>query len=208
MPTQRFTGFPPDATRFYRQLEANNSKSFWDAHKSTFEVACREPMQALLEELESEFGPGKMFRPYRDVRFSPDKSPYKTNCSAMIGDGGYVEISANGLYVGGGRHTFDAPALARYREAVAADAAGRALASVVAKLKRQGYEVGGEALRAAPRGYPADHPRIELLRYKGLHAGRAFAADPSLHTRGVLPRVRRVLRDVAPLVEWLDAHAG
>ena len=99
-----FTGFPIEAVRFYEQLEANNSKAFWEAHKSTYEQACAAPMQALLTDLAPEFGPGRMFRPYRDVRFSADKSPYKTNSSAMVGQGGYVQLSADVQAVRGKLH--------------------------------------------------------------------------------------------------------
>ena len=153
--------------RFYEQLEANNSKAFWEAHKSTYQQACEAPMLALLADLEGDFGAGRTFRPYRDVRFSADKSPYKTNCSAMVGRGGWLQLAADGLFVGGGHHDFAAPVLTAYREAVASDEAGRGLEAILAKLRHAGYEIGGEALRSAPRGYPADHPRIELLRYKG-----------------------------------------
>jgi uncharacterized protein (TIGR02453 family) len=207
MPDTRFVGFPAAAVTFYRELEAHNAKPWWEAHKATYEAACRAPMQALLDELEEEFGASRMMRPYRDIRFSADKSPYKTNCAATIGDGWYVGLSSNGLYVGGGRYDLDGPALARYREAAAADASGRELDAILAKLRRAGYEVEGEQLKSGPRGTATDHPRIALLRYKSLFAGRHFAPG-AIELRTVLQNVRKVLHDLAPLVSWLDAHVG
>jgi uncharacterized protein (TIGR02453 family) len=205
---ERFAGFPEEALTFYRELELDNTKSFWQAHRATYERACEQPMRALLAELETEFGTSKMHRPYRDIRFSPNKSPYTTHCAAMIGSGGYVMLSADGLYVGGGRHDFDSAALTRYREAVAAEVTGTSLAEVIADLRRRGYEVAGESLRTAPRGYPIDHPRIELLRFKQLHAGRDFGIEPWLHSREAASRVRKVLRDIGPLVDWLRVNVG
>jgi uncharacterized protein (TIGR02453 family) len=202
--TAKFSGFPGEAFRFYRELEADNSKAFWAAHRETYESACREPMEAFLAELEPEFGAGRLFRPYRDIRFSADKSPYRTNCSAMVGPHGYVSLSAEGFYVGAGNHMFEPDGLKRFREAVASEATGPELARVIAALGRKGYEVDGDALRSAPRGYAADHPRIELLRYKGLHAGRNFPPDTVVGSRKVLDQTKRTLRDLQPLVQWLE----
>lgn len=208
MPDTKFAGFPAEAVTFYRELEAHNSKPWWEAHKATYESTCREPMQALLDELEDEFGASRMMRPYRDIRFSADKSPYKTSCSAMVGTGGYVELSSRGLYVGGGRHGLDSAGLGRYREAAASETAGSELDSILAKVRKAGYEVGGEELKSAPRGYAADHLRVALLRYKSLHAGRQFAPGAATESRAVLQTVRKVLRDLGPLVAWLDVHVG
>src|ERR1051325_11884594 len=73
-----FRGWPAEALEFYEGLEADNSKTYWTAHKTVYDEKVHAPMLALLAELEPEFGAGKIFRPYRDVRFSADKSPYKT----------------------------------------------------------------------------------------------------------------------------------
>jgi uncharacterized protein (TIGR02453 family) len=204
----RFNGFPREALRFYAALERDNTKGFWQANKATYETACKQPMEALLAELEDEFGASRLHRPYRDIRFSRDKSPYTTNCSAMVGSGGYVALTSTGLFIGGGRHDFDPPALERYRSAVASDQAGTELVRIVAALRKKGCDVNGEALRTAPRGYPADHPRIELLRLKQVHAGRQFEAAEWLHTRAALQRIKAVLRDIKPLVTWLEVNVG
>ena len=129
----------------------------------------------MLAELADEFGTGKIFRPYRDVRFSADKTPYKTNCAATIGSG-YVSFSAEGLSVGGGLYMPDPKALARYREAVDKEKSGAELATIVAALHKAGYDtMAHDVLKTAPRGYPKDHPRIELLRHKGIAMTKELA---------------------------------
>jgi uncharacterized protein (TIGR02453 family) len=202
-----FTGFPPEAFEFYEQLEADNSKSFWLAHKDVYERACRQPMEALFADLEAGAGPGKIFRPNRDVRFSADKSPYKTSISGH-NEKAYISLSADGLYVGGGGYMWDPPALVRYRAAVDDDRAGRELERIVIGLEKKGYEIGGEALKSAPRGFSNDHPRIRLLRNKGLHAGRLFPPDPWLSTKAALTRVKKVIADIAPLRDWVGDHVS
>jgi len=99
-----FKGWPAEAFDFYEGLEADNSKTYWTEHKATYDEKVLAPMVDLLAELEDEFGPTKVFRPYRDVRFSADKSPYKTNLGAVLGSG----YDAEGVEV---RHRFkkDAP---------------------------------------------------------------------------------------------------
>ena len=178
-----FSGWPAEAVEFFRGLQDDNTKAYWTAHQALYEASVREPMAELLSELSAEFGPGRIARPYRDIRFRADKSPYKTVIYATMDRGGYVNFSAEGLTAGTGYFMMSAAQLGRYRDAVAGDAEGAGLARVVQRLRAEGLEVGGgQALKSAPRGYPRDHPRIELLRYKGLIcwqplAGGAVAAD-------------------------------
>ena len=200
-----FTGFPPEAFRFYEQLEADNSKSFWQSHKDLYERACRGPLEALFADLEPQYGPAKIFRPNRDVRFSADKSPYKT-WLAGHNEKAYISLNADGLYVGGGGYMWEPPALARYRAAVDDDKAGPELEKIVAALEKKGYEIGGEALKNAPRGYGNDHPRIRLLRNKGLHAGQQFPTEPWLSTKAAVTRIKKVIAGLDPLHDWIAAH--
>src|SRR5260221_7393535 len=111
-----FQGWPEEALDFYEGLEADNSKAYWIAHKAIYEEKVRGPMAELLEELEPDFGETKIFRPYRDVRFSRDKSPYQTHIGALVGDG-YVHLSPNWLAAGGGMHGMAPDQLDRYRRA-------------------------------------------------------------------------------------------
>ena len=162
-----FKGWPADALEFYEGLEADNSKVYWTEHKDTYTTAVHAPMAALLSDLAGEFGDGRIFRPYRDVRFSADKSPYKTSIAATVGSG-YVQLSADGLIAGAGQYHLAPDQLERYRQAVAGDAPGPPSKQTIADLTNAGIDVHGtDALKTAPKGYPKDHPRVELLRYRG-----------------------------------------
>ena len=208
----RFTGWPPEALAFFEGLEADNSKAYWSAHRDSYDTSVRAPMEALAEAVAEEFGPLKLFRPYRDVRFSKDKTPYKTHVAAVTeGEGGtlyYVQVSAAGLYAGAGMYHLASDQLERYRAAVAADDTGPALVEAVAAVTEAKLELGGDQLKTTPRGWPKDHARIDLLRRKGLIAGRAHPPARWLHTAKALDRVLAVWRGVAPLGRWLDTHVG
>jgi uncharacterized protein (TIGR02453 family) len=203
-----FSGWPEEALEFYEGLEADNSKTYWTAQKAVYEQKVLGPMTELLDELAAEFGETKIFRPYRDVRFSKDKSPYKTHMGAMLG-GGYVQFSASGLAVGDGMYGMASDQLDRYRQAVAGDETGGELERVITGIKREGYGVHGrDVLKSAPRGYPADHPRIELLRYKGIVAWQEWPVEPWLETAAAKDRITSFLRAARPLGGWLETHVG
>src|SRR6266705_6246684 len=203
-----FRGWPAEALEFYDGLEADNSKAYWTEHKAVYEETVLGPMRELLEELAPDFGDPKIFRPYRDVRFSRDKSPYKTHIGAVLGDG-YIQLSSNGLAAGSGMYGMAPDQLDRYRAAVAADQTGEELERVISGIERHGIAVNGhDALKSAPRGYPADHPRIGLLRYKGLAAFLEWPAEPWLSTPAAADRVREFLQSTRPLTGWLGAHVG
>ena len=208
----KFTGFPDAAFVFYEGLEADNSKTYWTAHKADYEEHVRAPMLALLSELAPEFGTATLFRPYRDVRFSRDKSPYKTHQGAFSdtvpGVGYYVHISADGLLAAAGFHSHGADQIERYRTAVDADRTGKRLQQIVSELRDAGLEIDGDALKTRPKGYPADHPRIELLRYRSLYAERSWPPEPWVHTPAAADRVREAWTGARPLVEWITDHVG
>ena len=204
-----FRGWPAEAIEFFEGLEANNSKGFWQANTKVYEDIVKRPMVALLAELDSEFGPGKLFRPYRDVRFSKDKSPYKTNIAASVGSTGYVTLSADGLGVGSGMYMMAPDQLERFRNAVAGEPSGAALMSVVSAIREHGYACAvNDSLKTAPKGYPKDHPRIELLRGKGITVWQLWPPAAWLGTSKAKERVVTVLRSAVPLNEWLSQHVG
>jgi uncharacterized protein (TIGR02453 family) len=207
-----FTGFPVAALDFYDDLEMDNTKSFWTAHREVYESAVKAPMTALLAALEPEFGTAKVFRPYRDVRFAKDKTPYKTHQGAFVpsgpATGWYVQLGAPGVRVGVGFYEASSPRLAAIREAIADDRRGRQLQRIVTRLCKQGWELGGETLKTTPRGYDADHPRIDLLRHKSLTLGRSYGFEPVIHGPELLDRIREDWRTARPLVEWISTHAG
>lgn len=206
-----FHGFPDEAFEFYEGLRADNSRTYWTAHKHLYESAVRAPMHALLEQVAPAFGASAtLFRPYRDVRFSADKSPYKTEQGAFVdiasGVGYWIQLDADGVMVGGGFHAHDRAQVARYRAAVDDDHIGAQLVTIMAKLARAGYHAGGASVRTRPRGVPADHPRLDLMRHESLTAARHID-----HETSAAPSLATVLaadwRRIKPLVDWSLRHA-
>lgn len=209
----QFQGFGEDLPHFFDGLEADNSKAYWTDHREVYERQVREPLVALLADLEPEFGAGKVFRPYRDVRFSNDKSPYKTQAAGHThgkdGHGSlYLHVDAEGLFVAGGYWRMERDQVARYRAAVDDDGTGPALVKVVRALERDGWSRDGDQLSRAPRGFPADHARIDLLRHKGLAMSRSWDAEPWLFGPGAVDVVAEHWRALAPLNRWLHRHVG
>jgi uncharacterized protein (TIGR02453 family) len=200
-----FRGWPGEALDFYEGLTADNSKTYWNDHKTVYETAVRAPAVDLLAELEPEFGPGKIFRPYRDVRFSADKSPYKNHLGVWLESGGYLQLSADGLAVGGGLYEMTPEQLDRYRRAVADGRTGVELIGLIAAIEKTGAQVHGRhTLKTVPRGYPKDHPRLELLRHKGLVTWREWKPAAWLGTAAAKQRIVDFLRTSRPLREWLE----
>jgi uncharacterized protein (TIGR02453 family) len=208
-----FTGWPPAALEWFRELEQNNNREWFQANRKTYDEAVRGPLEALLEEVRDEFGDAKVFRPNRDIRFSADKSPYKTEIYAVLyhpGSGGwYVHLNKEGLFTGGGIYAPDRNRLDALRAAIAADDTGSRLEEIIAKMEAEGSELMTEgALKTAPRGYRADQPRIGLLRLPHLVAGTRHAAGPWLHTPEAKKRVVDGWRSVTPLLEWAKEAVG
>jgi uncharacterized protein (TIGR02453 family) len=207
-----FSGIPEAALDFYDDLEVDNTRSFWAAHKETYETAVRGPMTALAQALEPEFGAAKVFRPYRDVRFAKDKTPYKTHQGVFVphgpATGYYVQVAAPGVRVGVGYYEASGPRLARIRAAIDDERRGADLERLLGELEAAGWERGGETLKTSPRGYDADHPRIDLLRHKSMTLGKSYGFAPFIHTSELLDRVREDWREAAPFVEWVSDNAG
>ena len=148
------------------------------------------------------------------MRFSRDKSPYKTRTYGVVRDRPdglaplYLSLSAEGLFTGTGYYQLEPDQLARLRDAIVDERAGPQLERAVAAVHAAGVETFGEALKTAPRGYPKDHPRVELLRYKGLATWRSWPAGAWLGTRRAKDRVVGFLEDSRPIRGWLDTNVG
>ena len=154
-----FGGWPAEALEFYAGLEDDNSKSYWTSHKAVYDEKVLRPMTELVEQLSPEFGEPKIFRPYRDIRFSADKTLYKTH--------------------------------------------------IIAVIEKAGHEVHGHGtLKSAPRGYPAEHPRIGLLRHKGLTAWQHWGPAPWLQTASAAERLQSFFRTGAALSSWLTLNVS
>lgn len=207
-----FSGFPADAFSFYEALAADNTRAFWLAHKDTYTSTVRGPMDQLLAELEP-YGPFHVFRPNKDVRFSKDKTPYKENIGAFGesegGAGYYVQLGADGMFAGGGYYHMAADQLERFRTAVDSSALGQEIERLTAAVERHGLRLGAiDELKTAPRGYARDHPRIGLLRRKGLVATREWPRASWMSTKQVVSRVRDAFAVTGDMNAWLDTHVG
>jgi len=203
-----FNGWPVEAVEFYEGLADDNTKTYWQEHKSVYDQSVKEPMEELLAELADDFGEGRVFRPYRDVRFSKDKTPYKLNCAAHL-PGGYISFSADGLFVGSGLYMPAPDQLKRFRAAVDDDKSGSELVSIVATLRKGGYDVEAhDVLKTAPQGYPRDHPRIELLKQKGIVMSKSWPVAAWLGTKKAKDRVVTCLDAARPLNSWLERCVG
>jgi len=207
-----FAGIPAAAFEFYAELEQNNNRDWWLDHKFTYDSAVKGPLTGLLEKLEPEFGEAKLFRPNRDIRFSLDKSPYKTAQGALAavaeGTGFYVQLSADGLLIGGGYHTHTPAQLARFRSAVDAPSSGGVLQQIVEHVAALGFTVEGETLKTVPRGFAKDHPRAELLKHKSLAAGMLVGRPDWISTPDAAREVARRWEELRPLIEWIGRYAA
>jgi uncharacterized protein (TIGR02453 family) len=216
MTTQtRPSGFVPAATQFFEDLEDQNTREFWLAHKAVFEREVREPMAALLDSLPDKYQPFKVFRMNRDVRFSPDKSPYKTTHGAAHGLPGavhYLHLDASGLMVACGSYLMPPDELERYRQAVAEDSSGEELSEILAALRRRRSlrlgPGGAEPLKTAPRGFPRDHPRGDLLRQKGVIAMRTRPGSELQNGTKLRSFVVETFEMCADLTDWLKRYVG
>ena len=201
----RFAGIPREAFTFFKGLASHNNREWFHANKDVYDRAVRGPMQSLLAELAPTYGSGKLTRINRDMRFARGQAPYKTFIASVVGHH-YLSLSKDGLYIGTGIYMPDGATLQRLRAAIDDDASGKALARLLTALKRKKYYVGShETTAKAPRGYTDDHPRIDLLRMKDMHAGKQLAPS-ALSTKKALASVVAVMRDVDPLSAWLRRY--
>ena len=201
-----FAGFPEAALDFYDDLEMDNTKSFWAAHKHVYETAVAAPMEALLSALEPQFGRAKVFRPYRDVRFAKDKTPYKNHqggfCANGESSGWYIQVDARGVHVSAGTYATSAQSRAALRGAVDSPR-GAHLQRLLDDLVSAGWSVEGDKVKTRPRGCPPDHPRLALMRHNSLWVTFDYGFAPVVHSPELLDRVRGHWESTRPLVDWL-----
>ena len=228
--SERFEGFRDQEGKFFKALAKNQKKEWFDAHKADFEEGWADPMLRLMTELREridgaypdlELAPPKRFRIYRDVRFSKDKSPYKTHVAGVIGveTGRSTMAGPAALYFhvgeseyGGGSGPFggagvwmtDPPALVKLRAAIVDEERGSELAKMLKSLEKKGYTKDAhQVLAKVPRGFDPDHPRAELLKLKGLTVSFPKAPTALLTSRKLVDHLAAQGKAVAPLVRWL-----
>jgi uncharacterized protein (TIGR02453 family) len=207
-----FSGFDPGACAWFAVLAANNTRDWFEANRALHRRGIADPMHALLVEAQAEHGGEvKLFRPNRDVRFSADKSPYHTHQRAALHGLGpmalWAAIDAEGFMAGGGVYGFSPDRLSRYRDVVAGES-GAAFGQAVAEARAAGLEFWGESLARVPRGYPADHPRAELLRMKSLALSARIGPEATTDPHAVRAHARRCWDAVRPVADWLLAAMG
>jgi len=220
----RFDGFADGHARFFVALAKNQRREWFEAHRHEYEQGWLTPMKALLAEVHERIDPffphhplaePKVFRIHRDVRFSKDKSPYKTHIGGYIAVDGsgsgpsaaaplYMHLGATERFVAAGQYMMDAAQLARFRAAVLDDREGGRLARTLATLERAGFTVGShETLQKVPRGFDPAHPRADLLRRKGLIVSFPALPRELLVSRGLVDWIVSYTKRAGPLVEWL-----
>jgi len=201
---EEFTGFTTEAFSFWKGLERHNNRDWFQAHKDQYEQAVRRPMQLLIEELAPLYGPGRLSRINKDMRFQKEK-PYKNYLATGLG-GSYISFSKEGLWVGTGIYKPEPATLRALRAAIADDSAGRELTRIIAAMTRKGFEVDTHArLDKPPRGYDAAHPRVELLRMKDIYVGKSFGVREVASAN--LPRdVAKAITALEPFRVWLRKY--
>jgi uncharacterized protein (TIGR02453 family) len=220
----RFEGFADGQAKFFKALAKNQKREWFAAHKAEFEEGWNGPMKALLGEVaaavdaafpHADLGEPKVFRIFRDVRFSKDKSPYKTHIGGYIPTKPrataeevpfalYFHVGADEVFAACGHYMMDGPALAKYRAAVADPKRGVELTKLITALTKKGYTVGAhETLQRVPKGFDADHPRAELLKHKGLYARMPKIEPKQLTSRALVASLAKSVKGSAAFVEWL-----
>ncbi len=221
-----FPGFPRQAIEFFRQIAENNNREWFAEHKAEFTQHVQDPAQDFVVALGTRLqtisqgirfdtalnGSGSIMRIYRDIRFSKDKSPYKTWQGLRFWEGKTRKQLASGIFFGFdaegggihvGQHTFDKDFLARFREAVDQEATGRELQKTVDGLGAAGVTINGEQLKRVPRGYDPDHARGDLLKYKALYASSEGLTVEQLCSPQLVDICMDHVTRMAPLHHWL-----
>jgi uncharacterized protein (TIGR02453 family) len=207
-----FSGFPPGALDFLRELEDHNDRDWFKANRRRYDELLVAPASALGEELAAAgCGRAHLFRPWNDTRFRPGP-PVKEHVGLAVGyegaGGFYVELSLDGLLVAAGLHNPAPDQVERMRRLVADGRSAAPLAKAIATAEAAGLTLNEPDLRRAPRGYPADHPRIELLRRRALTVSQRHPLADWIHGPAAGRRIRGQLDAAGPLVRWLRERVG
>jgi uncharacterized protein (TIGR02453 family) len=229
-----FAGFRPAALTYLRSLRRNNNKEWFEAHRDAYEGEVRAPLAALVEEVDvrlAELAPEivgdpkrSLFRIHRDVRFSSDKSPYKTNAACWFyhtdagrgvgtattahgGAGFYVDIDPSGSSMGGGIWMPPRPTLSRIRERIDEDHGSLARILRAPALRKFGGLAEAAMLARMPRGYAPTHPAATLLRHQSFTVGRPIT-ERELFSGRLADTLARDFERILPLVRWLNGALG
>lgn len=208
-----FAGFDPDAPRFYAELAENNTREWWQQNKARYAERVRGPVEVLADALGAEFGPVKIFRPHRDVRFSADKRPIKDHIGFVTtpadGTAHYGQLNERGLMLAGGVYQPSRDQLRRFRALVDDNRLVGDLEATLEELADEGFAIMTDgALATAPRGYPRDHSKIELLRLTSLAIARTYPIADWMFGDEALGRIREDWRHVSAWNAWVLENVG
>jgi uncharacterized protein (TIGR02453 family) len=230
-----FNGFFPETLTFFTELAANNNKPWFDAHRTDYDTYVLEPSRAFVIALGDrlrDLAPEVMadprinksiFRIYRDVRFSKDKTPYKTHLalwfpvhqvgaisSVSLGGskfdypGYYFHLEPSNLMLGAGIHRFSKPLLQAYRDAIVEPELGPTLEEAIKQVTAKSYDIGVKSYKRTPRGFDPDHELAELLLYSGLTTGANLGIPPELQSIDLVEYCFQRFQDMVPIVDWLE----
>lgn len=205
------TGIPAEAFDFYDHLAADNTREFWAEHKPEWEQYVRDPLQELATAIEPAFGPAHLYRPYRDMRFSRDKTPIKDHqgCvfAAANGLGWYMQVSGEGLMVAGGWYQSTGPQVKRYREYLA-EYGSADLRTALAEATAAEFTIDGDQLKTRPRGVAEDDPDLDLFRHRTMHATRRWEPAVWMETPELEQTVRACFEAIRPMIDVLGEMVG
>jgi len=226
-----FQGFPQAGLQFLAELTANNNKQWFEQHKPDYIQYVRDPALAFIEALGSRLktlnknivydlrtnGSGSLMRIYRDVRFSKDKTPYKTNVGIVFWEDSdeklknssfYFHLEPAGALMYAGVYQFEKSVLAAYRKAVLDDRKGVELAAVIDRLQADGYKITGEHYKRVPNGLPADHPRAQMLKHDSLGAHSPTIAPEVVASPQLVEVCYEHCKHLLPIEQWLAKLIG
>jgi len=219
-----FEGFPKELIAFFENLKQNNSKDWFEKNRKDYERFVMHPAREFVEEMGErlrDIAPAvhaipkinkSLFKINRDVRFSKDKSPYKTYMGIWLWDGDrkrmecsgfYLHVENNMVMIGVGIKMFSKPLLDRYRRAVVDKNLGAELKKAVKKASDKGNVVNGKHYKKVPRGYDADHPNAEFLLYNGLTARIEEKIPKAFFSDAIIDYAYSHYRNMLPLHQWL-----
>jgi uncharacterized protein (TIGR02453 family) len=222
-----FQGFSKETARFFQDLKKNNTKKWFDAHRQAYETFVMQPARAFVMAMGGKLRTHvpdivavpkinkSLFRINRDTRFSPDKSPYKTNMGIFFWEGNRPRMECSGFYfhlepdillLGVGMHMFPRYLFDTYRNSVVHAKHGKDLAGIIAKIeKKKEYQIGGKHYKRVPAGFDPSHPNAELLLHNGLHAGVETSIPDAFYSKKLVEYCWKKFQFLIPLHSWLVA---
>ncbi|MCP4229517.1 MAG: DUF2461 domain-containing protein [bacterium] len=227
--TDPFNGFAKRCVEFLVELAANNNREWFAEHKQDFDESVMEPARQFvvaMGEALHDFAPGvaaeprvdrSIFRIYRDVRFSKDKSPYKTNLGLWFWEGDLPRKECSGFYfhlepptlmLAVGTHMFGKETLAEYRKSVVHQEFSVQLSDAIDVVTDGPYTIGGKHYKRVPRGFDPNDANSDLLRHNGLYAATEIAIPDEFYSPEIIAFCAKKYRDMSPIHKWLVGLTG